>query len=76
MKAKAKAHLWEQRLHLGNLIAVLEDYKGKKEALELKNELKSIHDDLNAIKDAKDMDDAKFAAVSGKIFKLRNGYTG
>lgn len=76
VKAKAKAHLWEQRLHLGNLIAVLEDYKGKKEALELKNELKSIHDDLNAIKDAKDMDDAKFAAVSGKIFKLRNGYTG
>jgi hypothetical protein len=76
VKNKAKNHLWEQRLHLGNLIAVLEEYADKKDAVALNSELKQIHQELNAIKDAKDLDDAKFKSISEKIFKLRTAYTG
>lgn len=75
VKSKAYLHLWEQRSHLGNLIAVLDEYKTNKEAMELNDKFKEIHKDLNAIKDPKDMDDAKFKAVSGKIFDLRTKYT-
>lgn len=75
VKKKAHQHLWEQRFHLNNLIAVLDEYKDKKEAMELSNEFKSIHKDLDAIKDAKDMDETKFTAISEKLFALRTKFT-
>lgn len=76
IKEKARTHLWEQRLHIDNLIAVLEQYKDKKDAATLANAFKDISTDLNAVKDAKDMDEKKFQAISEKLFSLRNGYTG
>lgn len=76
VKKKAYTHLWEQRFHLGNLIAVLEEYKGKKDAVLLNEEFRKIHEEINAIKDPKDMDEKKFLSVSDKIFKLRTSFTG
>ncbi len=75
VKAKSHNHLWEQRFHLGNLIAVLEEYKDKKDAADLAAEFKMIHKEINDIKDAKDMDEAKFKSISEKLFTLRNKFT-
>ena len=76
--AKTKAHkcLWDQRFYLKNLIDLLEDYKDKKEAVALNNEFKNIHKEIEVIKDAKDIDDAKFKALATKIYALRDKITG
>lgn len=68
---RARKHLWEQRFHLNNLITVLEDYKDKKEAVELNNDLKVIHKEINDVKKAEDIDAAKFKSISEKIYTLR-----
>ncbi len=75
VKKKAHAHLWEQRSHLGNLIAVLDDYKSKTDAADLNAQFKEIHKEINAVKDPKDMDDAKFNAISQKLVALRDKFT-
>ncbi len=76
VKAKAHKCLWDQRFYLKNLIDLLEDYKDKKEAVSLNDEFKNIHKDIDAIKDAKDIDDAKFKAIASKIYALRDKITG
>jgi len=76
VKAKAHKCLWDQRFYLKNLIDLLEDYKDKKEAVALNDEFKNIHKDIDAIKDAKDIDDAKFKAIAETIYALRNKITG
>jgi hypothetical protein len=76
LKEKARKHLWEQRLHLGNLINLLGDYKDKKDCAELIKDLKPIHAEIEAIKQPSDMDDAKFKSISSKIIALRNKLTG
>ncbi|PBQ33872.1 hypothetical protein CNR22_19480 [Sphingobacteriaceae bacterium] len=75
LKEKARKHLWEQRFHLGNLINLLGDYKDKKECAELIKDLKSIHEEIVAVKDPKEMNDAKFKAISDKVVVLRNKLT-
>ena len=75
MAAKVYNHLWEQRFHLGNLINLLNDYKDKKECVALVQDLKPIHDEINAVKQPKDMDDVKFNSISNKIFALRDKLT-
>ena len=75
VKAKACTQLWEQRFHLGNLIAVLDEYKTNKDAISLNTEFKKIHKEINAVKDPKDMDAAKFNTISGMLFDLRNKFT-
>lgn len=76
--AKLKAHkaVWDQRFYLKNVIDLLEDYKDKKEAVALNEDFKKIHAEINVIKDAKDIDDAKFKSISEKIYNLRNKITG
>jgi hypothetical protein len=76
IKAKVKRHLWEQRLHLGNLVNLLNDYKDKKEAADLIADLKPIHEEIQAVKNDKDMDDAKLKSIAGKIITVRNKLTG
>ncbi len=71
VKAKAYKHLWDQRFYLKNLTELLNEYKDKKECVELNDELKKIHSEIEPIKDPKDMDDAKFKLISDKIFALR-----
>jgi hypothetical protein len=76
--AKLKAHkaVWDQRFYLKNLIDLLEDYKDKKEVVTLNDEFKNIHKEIDAVKDAKDIDDAKFKSISSKIYALRDKITG
>jgi hypothetical protein len=71
LKEKAHKHLWEQRLHLGNLINLLNDYKDKKECAEL---IKPIYDEIMLVK-ANEMNDEKFASISNQIVVLRNKLT-
>lgn len=75
VKKKAYKHLWEQRFHLGNLVMVLEDFKDKKECASLKDDLKAIHAEINDVKIDTDIDDAKFASISSKIYGLRDKIT-
>jgi hypothetical protein len=74
VKEKAYTHLWEQRFHLGNLIAVLDDFNDNKDAVELNKQLKVIHKEIMVIK-ANQLDDKMFNSISSKIFKLRDNYT-
>lgn len=76
LKEKARKHLWEQRLHLGNLINLLGDYKDKEECADLIKDLKPIHEEIVAIKQPSDMSDEKFKSISAKITALRNKLTG
>jgi hypothetical protein len=75
VKEKAYKHLWDQRFYLKNLIDLLEDYKDKKEAVALNNDFKAIHSEIEAIKDPKELKDAQFASISGKIIALRERLT-
>ena len=75
-KAKAYKTVWDQRFYLKNLIDLLEDYKDKKEAVALNDDFKIIHKEINDVKDAKDIDDAKFKSISSKIYALRDKITG
>ena len=75
VKKKSYNHLWEQRFHLGNLIAVLEEYKTNNDAVKLAGEFKTIHKEISDVKDSKDMDEKKFKSISAKLFELRNKFT-
>ncbi len=70
-KEKAYKHLWDQRFYLKNLTEVLNDFKDKKECDKLNSDLKSIHADIDAIKDPKSMKDENFKAIASKIYTLR-----
>ncbi|WP_317897472.1 hypothetical protein [Aurantibacillus circumpalustris] len=72
---KSHKHLWEQRLHLGNLINLLGDYKDKKECAELIKDLTPINDEIKAIKQPTEMTPDKFNSISSKIYALRNKLT-
>ncbi len=75
MAAKVHNHLWEQRFYLGNLINLLNDYKDKPECVDLINDLKPIHAEITAVKNAKEMDENKFNAIASKIVALREKLT-
>jgi hypothetical protein len=75
IKAKVYKHLWEQRFHLNNLIIMMEDYKDKKEAVDLNADFKVIHKEINDIKKAEDITAAKFKSISEKIYALRDKLT-
>lgn len=70
-REKAFKHLWDQRFYLKNLTDLLNDYQDKKECAALNGELKKIHAEIDAVKDAKDMNDATFKSIAGKIYALR-----
>ncbi len=74
-KEKAYKHLWDQRFYLKNLTDLLGEYKDKKECVALNGELKKIHADIDAVKDPKDMNEARFKAIAAKIYALRASLT-
>lgn len=74
-KEEAHKHLWDQRFYLKNLTDLLAEYKDKKECVALNEKLKEIHADIDAIKDAKDLKEPQFKAISGKIYALRTTLT-
>ena len=71
IKEKAYTHLWEQRLHLGNLIKLLNDYKDKKECAELITDFTAIHTDITSAKQPSELTDNLFKSAADKIYKLR-----
>lgn len=71
VKEKAYKHIWDQRFYLKNLTDLLNDYKDKKECVTLNDELKKIHSEIEAIKDAKELQDKQFKSISEKIYSLR-----
>lgn len=75
IKTRAYRHLWEQRFHLNNLIIMMEDYKDKKEAMDLNEDFKVIHKEINDVKNWEDIDADKFKSISEKIYALRNKMT-
>jgi hypothetical protein len=75
VKAKAYKHVWDQRFYLNNLMTLLDEYKTKKEAADLNADFKVIHDEISAVKDDKEMNDAKFKSIAGKIIALREKLT-
>lgn len=74
-REKAFKHLWDQRFYLKNLTDLLNDYQDKKECAALNGELKKIHAEIDVVKDAKDMNDATFKSIAGKIYALRTSVT-
>lgn len=74
-KAQVYKTVWDQRFYLNNLITLVEDYKDKKEATELNNSFREIHKEINDVKDAKDINEAKFKSISAKIYALRDKVT-
>ncbi|MBI2722925.1 MAG: hypothetical protein HYX39_12190 [Bacteroidetes bacterium] len=74
VKPRVRTLLWEQRFHLGNIINLLNDYKDKKEGMQLYADLKPIHTEISAVK-VGEMDEAEFNSISTKIIALRNKLT-
>lgn len=72
MKEQARKHLWEQRFHLGNLINLLNDYKGKKDCSELVAALKPIHEEIVAAKQPNELTDEKFNSIANQLSALRD----
>ncbi|MGZ3862577.1 MAG: hypothetical protein ACXVPN_02315 [Bacteroidia bacterium] len=74
-KARVYKHLWEQRFYLKNIIDLLDAFKAKKEDADLIKDLSAIHAEVDAVKDAADINDEKFKSISAKIFALRDKMT-
>jgi hypothetical protein len=74
-KAMMKKQLWDQRFYLKNLVDLLAEFKEKKDNAWLMEELSKIHMQIDAVKDVKDMDDAKFKAIAEKVYTLRTALT-
>lgn len=72
---KVYNHLWEQQLYIDKLIGLLNDFKTKPECIDLITDLSAISASLKEIKEPRDMDDAKFNAISAKVYALRDKLT-
>ncbi|MDX2174419.1 MAG: hypothetical protein SFY56_15055 [Bacteroidota bacterium] len=72
---KVYNHLWEQQLYIDKLIGLLNDFKAKPECTDLITDLNAISASLKEIKEPRDMDDAKFNAISAKVYALRDKLT-
>jgi hypothetical protein len=70
-KMLVRKHLLEQRFHLSNLVNLLSDYKAKKECADLLASLKPILEEFTALHEVSEMNDEKFASITGKIIALR-----
>lgn len=74
-KVKARGLLWEQRMHLDNIINMFGDFKSEVETSELIKELSEIKKMINAVKTKEDMTDEKFKAITEKVNALRTRLT-
>ena len=70
-QARIHKHLWEQRFYLKNIIDLLEAFKAKKEDVSLQKDLMVIHAEIDAIKDAKDLNENNFKSIAAKVSALR-----
>jgi hypothetical protein len=75
LKAKVRNNLWEQRLHLGNLVKLLSDFKSDKEIAALLNDLDPIHQEIIANRQPSELSDEDMSSISAKIYTLRDKTT-
>jgi hypothetical protein len=73
-KEKTYKELWDQRLYLKNLLDLIAEFKSA-ESKKLESAIKPIYKQIEAIKDAKDINNKTFADITGKIASLRNQLT-
>lgn len=74
-RAKVRNNLWEQRLHLGNLVKLLNDFKDDQECAALLNELDPIYQDIVSNRQPSELDDADMKRISSSIYALRDKVT-
>lgn len=70
-KEKIHSHLWDQRFYLKNIVDLLANFKDSKEDKMLMDELSKIQTEIEAVKDPKELDEAKFKSISDKVMALR-----
>ncbi len=75
LKEHSRTNLWEQRMHLGNLVNLLNDYKDKKECAELLADLKPIYEEVIANKQPSELSPEDFSSISKKLYALRTKVT-
>jgi len=75
LKAKVRNNLWEQRLHLGNLVKLLSDFKSDKDIATLLNDLDPIHQEIIANRQPSELSNEDMASISAKIYALRDKTT-
>jgi len=75
LKAKVRNNLWEQRLHLGNLVQLLSDFKSDKEIATLLNDLDPIHQEIIVNRQPSELTDEDMSSISAKIYALRDKTT-
>lgn len=71
-REKIRTNLWEQRMHLGNLVKLFNDYKDKKECAELLKELDPIYQEIVANRQPSELSDEDMASISKKLYALRD----
>ncbi len=71
LREKIRTNLWEQRFHLGNLVKLLQDFKGDKDIQALLAELEPIHTEIVAIKQPSDLKEDQMSGISAKIYAVR-----
>ena len=74
-REKIRNNLWEQRMHLGNLVKLFNDYKSKKECSELLADLDPIYQEIIANRQPSELSDEDMSSISKKIFALRDKIT-
>lgn len=74
-RMKVRTNLWEQRLHLGNLVKLLNDFKDDQECAALLKELDPIYQDIVSNRQPSELDDADMKRISSSIYSLRDKMT-
>lgn len=71
LKQKARGVLWEQRMHLGNIINMLSDFKNEKENMDLVKILKDLNQKISEVKTRDEMTEEKFKKIASDIEAIR-----
>lgn len=74
-RQKVRTNLWEQRLHLGNLVKLLNDFKDDKECAELLKDLDPIYQDIISNRQPTELDNDDMKRISASIYSLRDKMT-
>ncbi len=71
LKQKARRVLWEQRMHLNNIITLMSDFKNERENMDMVEVLKTLNKKITEIKTIDDMTEEKFKKIGSEIETLR-----
>lgn len=72
VKEDIRVLFWKQRMHLGNLLSLLADFKSKSECAQLINDLNPIYEEIVSAKQPLEMTNEKMTSISAKLSALRN----